>query len=127
MYFQEKLVNLGKRVPESAGQILNLPPSKKICRINKRALGVTNLQRVTVAEGSEAFDSSRARRTKHRPLTPHTPEEAGPKVILMYSDQHAVEVRSSQETARLLGKGGVSRATTQESNQKPRSLGLCAL
>lgn len=96
---------MGKRVPESAGQILNLPASKKICRINKRALGVTNLQHVTVAEGSEAFDGSRAGKRKHKPLTHHKPEEAGPKVILMYSDQHAAEVRLSQGTAKFLGEG----------------------
>lgn len=51
------------------------------------------------------FDDSRAGKRKHKPLIQHKPEEAGSKVILMYSDQHTVEVRSSQETAKLLGEG----------------------
>lgn len=40
---------------------------------------------------------------KHKTLTQHKPEEPRSKVILMYSDQHIVEIRSSQETAKLLG------------------------
>lgn len=51
-------VNLGKHVTESTGQILNIPPSKKICRINKKALAVTSLWSVTVAEESEVFYGS---------------------------------------------------------------------
>ena len=61
---------------------------------------------------------------KHKTLTQHKPEEAGSKVVLMYSDQHTVEVRKLQN---YWGKGGISRATICENNQKPCSFRSCAL
>lgn len=64
VFSEKNKVTLGKHVTESTVQILNIQHSKKICRINKRTLGVINLQHVTVAEHSKVFHGSRAWKTK---------------------------------------------------------------